>query len=119
MRLREPLNGFRMASGHAMFHIAFFIGSYIAVRVDSSYYEIFNIGSHLSNSRKDMPPLVFMIRVVHLVIAATQFMNAYLESRGHLVVGRLLSCLQIFLYQGMVLFEQYKLLKYDGTNANE
>ena len=36
-----------------------------------------------------------------------------------MVVGRLLSCLEIFLYQGIVLFEQYKLLKYDPTNANE
>ena len=98
MRLREPLNGFRMASGHAMFHIAFFIGSYIAVRVDSSYFEIFNIGADTSNPEKDMPPLVSMIRAVHLVIAATQLGTAFLASRGHQVVGRLLSCFEIFLY---------------------
>lgn len=98
MRLREPLNGFRMASGHAMFHIAFFIGSYIAVEVKSSYSDIFHIGADPKNPEKDMPPLVFMIRVVHLAIAATQLGTAFLASRGHLVVGRLLSCLEIFLY---------------------
>ena len=43
MRLREPLNGFRMASGHAMFHIAFFTGSYVAVN-GGSFADIFNIG---------------------------------------------------------------------------
>lgn len=31
MRLREPLNGFRLASGHLILHIAFLIGSYFAV----------------------------------------------------------------------------------------
>ena len=66
-----------------------------------------------------MPPLVSLIRFVHLVIAATQLGTAVLASRGHEVVGRLLSCFEIFLYQGMVLFEQYKLLKYDKSRANE
>ena len=32
MRLREPFQGYKLSSGHAMFHLAYLIGSYIATR---------------------------------------------------------------------------------------
>ena len=31
MRLREPFQGYKLSSGHPMFHIAYLIGGYIAV----------------------------------------------------------------------------------------
>ena len=30
MRLREPFQGYKLSSGHFMFHMAYLIGSYIA-----------------------------------------------------------------------------------------
>ena len=33
MRLREPLNGIKLASGHWIFHLAFLIGSLIAINI--------------------------------------------------------------------------------------
>ena len=30
MRLREPFAGYKLSSGHVMFHIAYLVGSYIA-----------------------------------------------------------------------------------------
>ena len=32
MRLREPFQGYKLSSGHFMFHMAYLIGSQIAVR---------------------------------------------------------------------------------------
>ena len=32
MRLREPLRGYKLSSGHFMFHVAYLVGSYIATR---------------------------------------------------------------------------------------
>ena len=32
MRLREPFQGYKLSSGHFMFHMAYLIGSYIATR---------------------------------------------------------------------------------------
>ena len=31
MRLREPFQGYKLSSGHFMFHMAYLVGSYIAV----------------------------------------------------------------------------------------
>lgn len=33
MRLREPFQGYKLSSGHFMFHMAYLVGSYIAVNV--------------------------------------------------------------------------------------
>lgn len=30
MRLREPFQGYKLSSGHVMFHMAYLLGSYIA-----------------------------------------------------------------------------------------
>ena len=32
MRLREPFNGYKLSSGHFMFHMAYLVGSNISVR---------------------------------------------------------------------------------------
>jgi hypothetical protein len=33
MRLREPFQGYKLSSGHFMFHMAYLVGSYIAVNI--------------------------------------------------------------------------------------
>ena len=33
MRLREPFGGYKLSSGHFMFHLAYIVGSQIATRV--------------------------------------------------------------------------------------
>ena len=30
MRLREPFQGYKLSSGHPMFHLAYLVGSYVA-----------------------------------------------------------------------------------------
>lgn len=32
MRLREPFQGYKLSSGHVMFHMAYLFGSYIATQ---------------------------------------------------------------------------------------
>ncbi len=70
MRLREPFQGYKLSSGHPMFHLAYLIGSFIAVKYviekkdtdNSESYDVlmqlniahflvpcFNIGSYLCN----------------------------------------------------------------------
>ena len=33
MRLREPFQGYKLSSGHFMFHMAYLVGSWIAVNM--------------------------------------------------------------------------------------
>lgn len=33
MRVKEPLNGFRQAQGHLIYHIALFFGSFISLPI--------------------------------------------------------------------------------------
>jgi len=49
MRLREPFNGYKLSSGHFMFHMAYLVGSNIACRgildpddVDAAYINYMN-----------------------------------------------------------------------------
>lgn len=66
MRLREPLNGFNLASGHAMFHVAFLIGSFIAIQIDFQ-------GGHLDLAN-EAQRLIVVVRVAHAYVAATQIL---------------------------------------------
>jgi len=49
MRLRQPLNGFKLARGHWIFHIAFMVGSFIAIEIDPKKSIFFD-----ENVRKDI-----------------------------------------------------------------
>ena len=66
MRLREPLNGFNLASGHAMFHIAFLIGSFIAIEVNFK-------GDH-KEFTYEAQRLICIVRLAHAYVAATQLL---------------------------------------------
>ena len=33
MRLREPFQGYKLSSGHFMFHMAYLVGSFISTRI--------------------------------------------------------------------------------------
>ena len=46
MRLLEPFNGLKLASGHPLFHFAFFFGSLIALPPKDG--DIFSISTHFS-----------------------------------------------------------------------
>jgi len=39
MRLREPFNGYRLSSGHFQFHMAFLLGSRIAIKIMENPFE--------------------------------------------------------------------------------
>lgn len=107
MRLREPLNGFNLASGHAMFHIAFLIGSFIAIEV--------NFQGGREELAHEAQRLIVIVRLAHAYVAATQILQAtVLDGRGCEILGTVLRCSQVFIYQGTILYEQYKMLKFGG-----
>jgi len=57
-----------MASGHAMFHIAFFFGSLIAIKeVKMGKDEIKDLRDDM-----DITQLIVLVRIVHLFVASTQ-----------------------------------------------
>lgn len=51
MRLKHPLNGFKLARGHILYHLAFYLGSLIAVTLDSG--ESTNLKFDLTSYQED------------------------------------------------------------------
>ena len=60
MRLREPFAGYKLTSGHFMFHLAFFIGGQI---LNISFGE--NIGPELLEEARET---YFLLSVAHILV---------------------------------------------------
>ena len=115
MRLREPFNGIKQAQGHFFFHFALLIGSLMAVTLPAGY-----LGTTLelySNPKTKglhgLYHLIALIRVVHLVIGCAQLAASRLEAHKHHIVATVLTCALIFLYQGTILYEQFRMSNID------
>ena len=66
MRLREPLNGFKLAQGHPLIHIALLFGSIVTLNVRTDYYLV--NGEIDSQTLNDLTQLVSLVRQTHVAI---------------------------------------------------
>ena len=73
MRLREPFEGYKLAQGHFMFHIAFLIGSIISTRHVLTEEE-------LMADEKALDTL-FDLNIAHVVVPVFNFIIIYSEAK--------------------------------------
>ena len=117
MRLREPFNGVKQAQGHFFFHFALLIGSVMAVGLPAgslgTTLELYT--SPKTHGLPGLYHLIALIRGVHLVIGCAQLAAFELASRKYYIVSTVLTCALIFLYQGTILYEQFRMSNVDAA----
>lgn len=99
-----------MASGHAMFHLCFFVGSMIAIDVRVDKESLTKLKD--KDFEHDITSLIMLVRAVHLFVFITQVIQVWLEGKGMTILSQFFRVFQIFLYQGTILYEQQQLLTY-------
>ena len=78
MRLRQPLNGFKLVKGNATFHLAFFVGSLLAVDTGDL------TGKDYGSSPEK---LVSFVRWVHLTMFILQVVETLQQAYGYEILS--------------------------------
>ena len=103
MRVKEPLNGFRQAQGHLIYHLALLIGSFSA----SIPLSPEKCNCPYEAEQQHLAGIMNIIRGMHLFLIASQFSSVFLDNAKNDLLTKILRTLEIFFYQGVLLFEQY------------
>ena len=96
MRLREPFNGLKLAQGHSIFHLAFFISSFMAVGVDSNWDDLWTV--RINEKVIPSQAVVVIIRAAHLLSLVFRMIIYYLETNNRIISSKIFTALQIFGY---------------------
>ena len=114
MRVKEPLNGFRKAQGHIIFHIAMLIGSYVILQ--KSYSNGPQTASCEAPDDIEKPEaitdILLVIRGMHGFLIASHFFRLWMDSDENDLIVKLMRVLEIFVYIGTILYQQFYVLKY-------
>ena len=98
MRLREPFQGYKLSSGHPMFHIAYLIGSFIAVK-----YVLDKSDSENSESMD----VLNQLNIAHLLVPCFNLVSYFCNKYEHFVTARVLDTISIFQYQATIFYAQF------------
>ena len=88
MRLREPFQGYKLSSGHPMFHIAYLLGSLFALKYvlnggdkaeDPASYDVFN-----------------QLNLAHFLVPCFNLLSYICNSNGHFATSKFLDTISIF-----------------------
>ena len=86
MRLREPLRGYKLSSGHFMFHMAYLWGSFIAMKVLSE--------KDLQD--EEAQRILFQLNMAHVLTPISNLCSNLADSRQYFVVSKLCDIFSIF-----------------------
>jgi hypothetical protein len=92
MRLREPLNGFKLAHGHGLFHIVLGLASFIAVDLKATKDDIQSLNLKGTKIDENVIDLISLVRYTHLYVCISQFMQNFLEKSGYEVMSQFFTC---------------------------
>ena len=99
MRLREPFQGYKLSSGHYMFHIAYLLGSLFALKYvlkdsnqaeDPASYDVFN-----------------QLNLAHFLVPCFNLGSHICNLNGHFTFSKFLDTISIFQYQATIFYAQY------------
>ena len=97
MRLREPFSGYKLSSGHFMFHMAYLLGSYYA--------------NHYVIDPKDNGPgaedVLFQLNLAHILVPVFTFCSILSNFYGWQVLEKIFDIVSIFQYQATIFYAQY------------
>ena len=88
MRLREPFAGYKLSSGHYLFHIAYLVGSLL---LPISFEE-----SLQAQDDVEAENILKMLRMAHMVVPILQFIQELMEVCGFYTIGKCLGIISIF-----------------------
>jgi hypothetical protein len=108
MRLREPLQGVKLASGHALVHISMLYGSMILVDTkmisDESVEDYYNPKTGTS-----LVQCIFIARVCHIACILCQFVQIYAKSIDSKITEAFMLMYQVFIFLGSMLYLQFSI----------
>ena len=85
MRLREPFQGWKLSSGHPMFHLSYLIGSRIALN------EINN--DHIT---ADQWSVLLQLNLAHILVPIFNALSFYLDLKEYFAISKILDTISIF-----------------------
>ena len=112
MRVKEPLNGFRKAQGHIIFHITLLVVSYYVLQTDHTDGEKNCAPETEAESPENVGLIINCIRAMHAILITSHCIGQYIESMDNDLIVKLLRVVEIFTYIGTILYQQYFVLKY-------
>ena len=87
MRLREPFQGYKLSSGHPIFHIAYLIGSFIAVRYVLEKQDLENSDSY---------DVLFQLNIAHFLVPCFNIGSYFCNQNRYYVTAKVLDTISIF-----------------------
>ena len=96
MRLREPFAGYMLSSGHFMFHMAYLVGSQIAVYVVLK-------GTGIENDKVAMNVL-FQLNLAHILTPIFNFISIIATMNDYFILSKVCDTISIFQYQTTIFY---------------
>ena len=98
MRLREPFQGYKLSSGHVMFHMAYLLGSYIA-----TVYSMKDPFRGQSGSQD----VLFQLNMAHILTPILTVVGGIFNQNGFYVLEKICDTISIFQYQATIFYAQW------------
>ena len=97
MRLREPFNGYKLSSGHFMFHMAYLVGSRIACDGIIPHEELEN--DHIAYANGDKlwaSDVLFQLNLAHILVPTFTGLSTLADNNGYNAVSKTFDIVSIF-----------------------
>lgn len=91
MRLREPFSGYKLSSGHFMFHMAYLFGSYFATHYVLDYETV-------SNAKDDSFDILTQLNIAHALVPLFNLLSIISDSYDLNIVEKSFDIIGIFQY---------------------
>ena len=91
MRLREPFSGYKLSSGHFMFHMAYLCGSYFATHYVLDYETV-------SNTKDDSYNIMTQLNIAHALVPIFNFLSIICDKYELNVIEKSFDIIGIFQY---------------------
>ena len=101
MRLREPFQGYKLSSGHFMFHMAYLIGSIIATKYVLEYptkEEIDQMGAEEFKDFQEAHSVLLQLNIAHILVPIFNAMSLICNKNDSYVMEKIFDTISIFQY---------------------
>ena len=99
MRLREPFQGYKLSSGHFMFHMAYLVGSQIAVKCV--------LHEDALDSNPGSESVLFQLNLAHFFTPLLNLLSLISSHYECHVLEKIFDTISIFQYQGTIFYAQF------------
>ena len=103
MRMREPFNGYKLSSGHFMFHIAYLLGSRIATSVLSEE----EMNASLDKYDMTGKAVLNQLNLAHILVPIFNLLIVLCEAYDSHVLAKLFETISIFQYQATIFIASF------------